>query len=526
MRLWPKISLATKCRILFGAAVLLILGASLYLPWVRMLHLSEESEVQRALRVATAARLAAGVDGPDDWDAARAHLIRDWSRTAQLLDLPTAPLPNLLSIDQQDELERLAPRGFLLETMRRFQQDPTVEYTQKFQETDEGGQVVRLAVAVRSSEADPEPNKLRGMVHVQLPVQAESRQWSLIVVILAGLSGVFLAILVFYLVTQYVILSPVRELRGVAEQVTGGDIDVRAAIKTRDEFEDLAQAFNDMLAHLQSSHAELETINRSLDVKLEELAETNVALYESNRLKSEFIANVSHELRTPLGLIINFAELLRDTLEDPPEDKTRLVRYARNILANGRALLEIINDLLDLAKIEAGKVELHIAEFSLAETCGALIDFVRPLADKKRIELQGPATENLPQMRSDSGKVKQVLYNLLSNAIKFTPEGGRVQLKAEPADDGFVCLSVTDTGAGIPKEQYAAIFEKFRQIDSSLTREHSGTGLGLAITKELVNMLGGSINVESELDQGSTFTVRLPTEAPERIQPRLVSLND
>ena len=167
-------------------------------------------------------------------------------------------------------------------------------------------------MAVRAAETDPVPNQLQGIVDVFMPAQAEHRYWSMIVLALAGACGGFLAILVFYLVTQRLILSPVRRLRSVADQVTAGDTSVRAEIATRDEFEELADAFNDMLVRINQSHEELQNINRSLDVKLGELGEKNVALYESNKLKSEFIASVSHELRTPLGLIINFSELLRD----------------------------------------------------------------------------------------------------------------------------------------------------------------------------------------------------------------------
>jgi len=523
MRLWPRISLANKCLVLFGAAVLSILGATLYLPWVHMRHLSEEADVQKALMIANAARLVARLDAQDDWGAAELRLARDWPAVERWLRLPTGVIPKLYSAFDEEELKRVAPQGFLLESFRLLKQGPTLTFTQK---EDESGDQLRLALAIRAPETDPRPNVLRGIVHVTLPVEPETRMWSLIVLALAGLSGGFLAMLVFYLVTQYVILSPVRELRGVTEKVTGGDISIRADIRTRDEFEELAGAFNDMLAHLRSSHEELQKINRSLDVKLEELAQANVALYESNRLKSDFIANVSHELRTPLGLIINFAELLRDTLEDPPEDRSRLIRYAHNILSNGRALLEIINDLLDLAKIEAGRIDLHLSAFSMGDVCQALIDFVQPLADKKRIELVGPDCGGLPQVHSDSGKVKQILYNLLSNAIKFTPEGGTIRLSAEPREGGFIRLSVSDTGPGIPPDKLDLIFEKFRQIDSSLTREHSGTGLGLAITKELAHMLGGQIHVESEVDVGSTFVVTLPVRAPERAAPRLVALND
>jgi two-component system, NarL family, sensor histidine kinase BarA len=522
-RLFPNISLAAKCRILFSVAVLLILGATLYLPWMQMASLNETAEVGEAVKLALMARLTSHIDS-QDWPDAVHQLERDWKDVTKAIR-ETAPMPALISVDLEPELRMKGPRGFLLEAVRKFRNEPALVSVHKFQHGDTG-RTLRLAMAIRAPETDRDPNHLRGIIDVKMPLTNEIRQWSGIVLVLAGLSGGFLAILVFYLVTQRLILSPVRRLRRVAEQVTAGDTNVRAEIATHDEFEELADAFNDMLARINESHGELTKINRSLDVKLGELGEKNVALYEANKLKSEFIANVSHELRTPLGLIINFAELLRDAIEDPPEDKTRLVRYAGNILQNGRSLLELINDLLDLAKVEAGKIELHVTEFSPIETCRALVDFMQPLADKKGIRLSSIVDAELPNMKSDTGKMKQILYNLLSNAVKFTPPGGEVRVDAGTTDSESVWVRVSDTGPGIAEDKFGVIFEKFRQIDSSLTREHSGTGLGLAITKELVNMLGGTITVASEVGVGSRFTVSLPTTVPERTHRALVPLND
>ena len=247
-----------------------------------------------------------------------------------------------------------------------------------------------------------------------------------------------------------------------------------------------------------------------------------MALFESNRLKSEFLANVTHELRTPLVSIIGFAELLRDAWQNPSVDPQRLARYSENILTSGRSLLDIINDLLDLVKIEAGKMELHLSEFAVTTLLKDLIDFVQPLADKKNQRLNLKLDRNLPRFTSDSGKIKQILYNLLSNAIKFTPPGGSVFLSAERNGPHSVGLMVRDTGPGIPDSEADGIFEKFRQLDSSKTREFEGTGLGLAITRELVQMLGGTIRLESTPDQGATFVVELPVIAtPEGHRPRV-----
>ena len=284
---------------------------------------------------------------------------------------------------------------------------------------------------------------------------------------------------------------------------------MRSEIATGDEFQKLSKTFNEMLAHLCAAQDEQRKINRSLDIRLGELAETNVALYESNRLKGEFLANVTHELRTPLVSIIGFAELLRDAWDSENPDPKRMARYSENIRTSGRSLLEIINDLLDLVKLEAGKMGLHLSEFCLATLCQELVDFVRPLADKQGHTLTLNVSTEI-KVRSDSGKIKQILYNLLSNAIKFTPDGGCVSLDVA-GNAGEFSLTVKDTGPGIAAEDQQLIFEKFRQLDASETREVGGTGLGLAITRDLVSLLGGPIELSSASGEGATFVVRLPT---------------
>jgi signal transduction histidine kinase len=379
-------------------------------------------------------------------------------------------------------------------------------------------------MAVRASESEPNPGSLRGLIEAWVTIPPVESVTSMAVLAAALTCGGLLAILVFYLVTQKLLLSPVRKLRRVADRVTAGDMEVRSTIDTGDELEDLGVAFNKMLEHLRESQDELRKINRSLDTRLGELAETNVALFESNRVKSEFIANVSHELRTPLVSIIGFAELLNEFGDTRTVDSARLQRYSGNILSSGRMLLDIINDLLDLAKIEAGKLELHVTEFEVHALCAALIDFVTPLADKKRLVLSLEADGDLPKMTSDAGRLKQVLYNLLSNAIKFTPEEGAVSLRVAAGEDSEVSFAVADTGPGISQEHQSVIFEKFHQLDASHTREFSGTGLGLAITCELCAMLGGRITVDSEVGKGSTFTVKLPVVAPSST-PRVPLVN-
>jgi signal transduction histidine kinase len=193
-------------------------------------------------------------------------------------------------------------------------------------------------------------------------------------------------------------------------------------------------------------------------------------------------------------------------------------RWAGNVHSSGERLLNLINDILDLAKIEAGKMQVRLSDFNLAEVCEGMLGMFRPLAEKKNIDLLCQQATGLPLLRQDQGKLQQILSNLLSNAIKFTPEGGRVLLRVE-ADTLCVTLTVTDTGVGIAPEEQDLVFEKFRQSGNPLTREHTGTGLGLSIVRELTKLLGGEVTLQSELGRGSTFRVRLPLQLSE--EPRL-----
>lgn len=518
-----KLSLARKCQVLFGAAVLSSIAASLFLPGMQMNNLTQQRYLQVAKEAATVALLHAPLN--KDWREAQQLLARDWANLSRLGEgaFP-AHAPRLITIEEAETLSVHASKGFIAESVSQLKSDRQAIYRWKLTEDDDGNTAIRLAMAVRSAEGEPNPGALRGLIEVWVTIPPLESLTSMGVLAAALTSGALLAILVFYLVTQKLLLSPVRKLRRVADRVTAGEMEVRSTIATGDELEDLGVAFNKMLEHLRESQDELRKINRSLDTRLGELAETNVALFESNRVKSEFIANVSHELRTPLVSIIGFAELLSEFGDTRAIDTERLHRYSGNILSSGRMLLDIINDLLDLAKIEAGKLELHVTEFEVPTLCAALIDFVTPLADKKRLVLTLGAEESLPKMTSDAGRLKQILYNLLSNAIKFTPEQGAVALRVQSGPDGDVCFAVSDTGPGISKEHQAIIFEKFHQLDASHTREYSGTGLGLAITTELCAMLGGRITLDSELGRGSTFTVTLPMVAP-TASPRLPLVN-
>jgi signal transduction histidine kinase len=323
----------------------------------------------------------------------------------------------------------------------------------------------------------------------------------------------FLSMLFLYLIVRYVIVKPVKHLRDVADEVAHGNLEVRSDLATGDEFEELSRSFNRMLRHLIDSQRQLEEANVDLDRKVDEQAQMNVKLHQLNEIKSEFLANMSHELRTPLNSIIGFSELLEGGKN--LTDKER--RFAGNIHKSGRLLLDLINDILDLAKLEAGRMELNIATFPIQGLVAELCDMVRKSAEDKSIQLQVEIPAELPDVTLDKVKVRQILTNLLSNAIKFTPEGGRIRVTVGREEPDMLMLSVMDTGVGIPESEQQIIFEKFRQGTTALggnalTREVTGTGLGLSISRELCILMGGSIGLESEVGKGSTFIVRLPWE--------------
>jgi signal transduction histidine kinase len=343
------------------------------------------------------------------------------------------------------------------------------------------------------------------------------------ILLAAAIVTVFLAMLASYIIVRYVIVKPLRHLRDVSDSISRGDISQRADIHTGDEFEELAVAFNRMLRHLTTIQEELQQVNASLDGKVDELAQVNMRLYEMNMLKSDFLSTMSHELRTPLNSILGFSDVLGSI--DALDEKQK--RYVQNIQKSGRTLLDMINDILDLAKMESGKMQTRLTEFPLGQVVGAQCDMARPLSEKKNIDLAYHLPPDLPPMRQDQARVQQILNNLLSNAIKFTPEGGRITIFVERDERDFLVMKISDTGVGIAEDDQQTIFEKFRQGRTAMpggdamTREHSGTGLGLSIVKELCKLLGGEISVQSELGKGSTFTVRLPWRLEE--QPRLDS---
>jgi signal transduction histidine kinase len=360
---------------------------------------------------------------------------------------------------------------------------------------------------------------LMAVVKVVMPdaVTRKAINWNRAILLATAIITVFLAMLVAYAIVRYVIVKPLEHLRDVSDEVRRGNVEARAEIHTADEFEELGVAFNRMLRGLIDTQEELKQANTALDDKVDELAQANLHLYETNRLKGDFLATMSHELRTPLNSILGFSDVLGGISSLDAKQQ----RYVENIRSSGRMLLEMINDILDLAKIEAGKMEIRPTVFRLESAVSAQCDMIRPLAEKRRIDVSFEVGPGLGEVEQDQGKVQQILANLLSNAVKFTPEGGRVDVMArlvEPAGDGPAedfALDVVDTGVGIAEGDQQAIFEKFRQgsafrRDDAMTREFSGTGLGLSIVRELCRLLGGDVELESQLGRGSRFTVTLP----------------
>jgi signal transduction histidine kinase len=242
-----------------------------------------------------------------------------------------------------------------------------------------------------------------------------------------------------------------------------------------------------------------------------ELEAANRELAAASQHKSEFLANMSHELRTPLNAIIGFSEVLAEKMFGELNEKQE--EYSKDIHASGQHLLSLINDILDLSKIEAGRMELEVSDFHLPSALDSALTLVRERAGRRGLALQINVDERLGQIPADERKVRQVVLNLLSNAIKFTPEGGRIEVRATP-QDGLVEVSVSDTGVGIAPEDQEAVFEEFRQVGTA-DKKVEGTGLGLTLCRKFVELHGGRIWVKSQLGAGSTFTFTLPVRRGE-----------
>jgi signal transduction histidine kinase len=291
-----------------------------------------------------------------------------------------------------------------------------------------------------------------------------------------------------------VLTARITAISGGIRRFQEGDLGHRLEVRGADEMADLARSFNGMADEVQQSFGRLD--------------EARVAAEEANRMKSEFLANMSHELRTPLNGILGFAELLESDLEDPAQRE-----YAQTIRSSGEHLLAIVTDVLDLAKIEAGRMEFNLTPIKLPELLQSVVAVQRGHALQKGLTLDWVEEGIPPLVYSDEVRLRQVLLNITNNAVKFTDQG-RVAVRAR-AEGERVRIEVEDSGIGIRPEDLTVIFEKFRQSESFLTRNHQGTGLGLALASNLVEHMGGEIGVTSTPGQGSTFYLLLPTQAME-----------
>jgi signal transduction histidine kinase/CheY-like chemotaxis protein len=310
-------------------------------------------------------------------------------------------------------------------------------------------------------------------------------------------------------------VTPIQALQSAASRLGAGALDQRIKIRTHDELEALAEEFNRMAAQLEESYADLE---RKVDVRTRDLAAALEAIeVQSKQLeaasqhKSEFLASMSHELRTPLNAIIGFSQLLVNRRFG--ELNAEQAEYLADILDSGRHLLALINDILDLSKVEAGRMELEPGRFSLRAALENGLTMVGERASERRIGLMLDVQADLAPIDGDERKIKQVIFNLLSNAVKFTPGGGRVEVVARQVDNE-VHVAVRDTGVGIAAEDLERIFEEFQQGRSGATSTREGTGLGLTLARKFVELHGGRLWVASEVGTGSTFTFSLPISLP------------
>ena len=357
----------------------------------------------------------------------------------------------------------------------------------------EGGDVLLSAAYIRSARwlviaEQPRSESMR-------PVYASMQRTGL----LMGL-GLLTALVVSYFLARH-LAEPVLELRRGAAKLARGDLSTRIAVRTGDEIEALATEFNHMADQLQDYTTGLER----------KVAEKTRELEAANRHKSEFLANMSHELRTPLNAVIGFSCALEEQMFGTLNPKQ--MEYVRDIHSSGQHLLSLINDILDLAKIEAGRMELDVRAFdvrSALENCRTLI---RERAQSHGLRLVFDVPEDIGTWVGDERKLKQIVINLLSNAVKFTPLRGEVRLSAR-RDEEALCVTVSDSGPGIDPEDQALLFEEFRQLEPDAGR-HEGTGLGLALARRFARMHGGDIALRSERGKGAEFTVTLPRRLPE-----------
>lgn len=363
--------------------------------------------------------------------------------------------------------------------------------------------------------------KAIGTIHIQANLDEFKSLWrqfllaTSLIVVGAGLAALFLSAKL-----QRVVTEPLAEIAGTARLITQNrDFSVRAVKTSDDEIALLVEAFNEMLETIEFQNKELVESNKSLEQRVikrtEELAMAKDRAESADRVKSAFLATMSHELRTPLNSIIGFTGIILLGRAGPlnPEQ----VKQLEMVRGSARHLLALINDVLDISKIEAAQLEVTREPVAVRAAVEKVAGIVQPLAEKKGLALRVDLGREVDTVMSDQRRVEQVLLNLLNNAVKFTEQGAvtlRVWKETAPGSRERLHFQVRDTGIGIKPADLATLFQPFRQVDSGLTRQHEGTGLGLAICRRLAGLMGGEINVESEWGRGSVFTFTLPAEPP------------
>ena len=370
---------------------------------------------------------------------------------------------------------------------------------------------VEDAIRTQGTRLDPVYHRIDGLV--RQVVNAEEKRMadlrenvkaanhrSLYVIGAFATLAIILALL-FGFVISWSFILPVQEAHRFLGQVAAGNFGVAVKIPNRDEFGELGENMNRM-------SQDLLRLDQQQRADAAELRNLNERLAQASRAKSEFLASMSHELRTPLNAILGFTELVLDNLYGEVPESLR--EPLLDIQTNGRHLLRLINDVLDLSKIEAGRMELAPVEYAVSDILETVRASLRSLASEKGLDFVVTAPNDLPVAYGDGKRIAQCLVNLAGNAIKFTKEG-RVEIAAEQRGDDLV-YRVSDTGIGIPEDQLDNVFAEFRQVDATISREYGGTGLGLSITKKFVEMHGGRIWVESTLGKGSTFWFTVPVQ--------------
>ncbi|MEZ5833125.1 MAG: sensor histidine kinase [Dongiaceae bacterium] len=319
---------------------------------------------------------------------------------------------------------------------------------------------------------------------------------------LTALLAIALVVAVTHLLVQRQIVGPIRQLADTVRSFAAGKTEARTATSRSDDIGDLGQAFNAMADYISSSH-------RDLTKAQQELQHRNAALVDANRTKSNFLANMSHELRTPLNAIIGFAEILRYQMFGPLGND-RYVNYVDDIQRSGQHLLSLINDILDMSKIEAGRHSLRLERQMLSPLIERSIRMAQPIAERRSVNLQFDANGADLSANCDGRAITQMVINLVSNAVKFSPPGGTVEVRLEPSSLGGAKISVTDGGPGIEEDMLPHLFEAYAHRAAHTSPRQDGVGLGLAITKALIELHNGQIRVVTQPGRGTTMTLELP----------------